>query len=269
MNSWSWEHIQQLGLSRSIVFPKYQRSVDEERVIKIKEYILSTANDPTFVLHNLTVNTPSGTDDEYHIVDGQHRIRALISITRDEMKVNGIHRLSVLVDVRQRLTEQQEKTVFKTINKSVPCPDFVLCKSDERKMYYELKELICKKYEYQVSSSRACKVPNMNVDIILEELSRQQIIAELYKNDLISDAKDIMLGITNLNTHVGTLLSSQRGFEIYKRYGARSCASHTPAHFASLIEKVRKKTNGTNMCYLPFVPCQNWVQYLFAHHMYC
>lgn len=268
------QKIQELELNRRLIRPPYQRAVDTVRCEKIKDYIINHHTSHTFVFPRIVLNNVIYPDDPpekstFTIIDGQHRIEGLLKISAQDQRDNKLENFEVHIDMRINLSIAGEKQMFKAINKSVPCPYFVLCGSDEKKILIALKEFIYREYGNQLSNSPRCKIPNLHLESILEEIGRQNIIAELYKLEFITNAVDLMDGIRALNEHVKNKLTGPTGLATYKRYGSRICAKHTQEYFDKMLVGIKKKEGDYNTCYLGFIPCKNWVQYIYAHHMYC
>lgn len=97
--------LQDLHIDSKLISPKYQRPIDKNRVAIIKKYILSNHNNPEFYMPDVVLNKTKNT---YHIIDGQHRLHAIIKIASAERKLMNEYK-GVYAVVKDNLTMEHEK----------------------------------------------------------------------------------------------------------------------------------------------------------------
>lgn len=257
--------LQDLRNSDRLISPEYQRPIDKDRVNVIRDYILINYNKPEFYMPDVVLNK---VDDVYRIIDGHHRIYAIIKITgsaREKMKT-----FEIRVIVKDNLSETQERKLFVSINMSVPCPKIYLSDGKERKMLTMLRRYINSKYGQQVSDSKRCVIPNINVSNILDTISRKNIdgtsaIGDWFSDQTIVKPKDLCDGLESFNEYIKSLLLAEDGFKFYKRNCSKRSDKHDIEKFKKLLATVVKKSGCSPGCYLGFIGIEKIATCMFSH----
>jgi len=256
-------NIQDWYNTNQLINPSYQRAVDVDRLSDIKQYILSSYDNPSFHLPEIVVNKRNG---KHHIIDGQHRVASILSMTHEEIKqTDGFYIRCV---IKHGLSIDEEKNLFKSINKSVPCPNIYMCDDTELKITSSIRSFLNTEYKHQVSPSTRCHSPNINIDHMLSEFIKPEWLKSWYNDRLVQNPTDIINEIKSFNTTVQTRLCSENGFIVYKKFcPGKGCSIET---FDKKKNKINEKAkrSGNTACYLGLVSTENIAKYMFKHSLF-
>jgi hypothetical protein len=252
--SWSIRELQDMYNSGLLISPSYQRPVEESRIIPLRHHITSTYLSNIFHMPEVVL---SKTIDGFHIIDGQHRIRALVGIIGSDRKKMKDFRL--YASVKQGLCEDEERTIYLHINMSVPCPGIYLCQDIEREILNVFKNQIQYHFGHQASNSLKCCSPQFNVLQLLNSMSRKRdddtsYLSDWFGDGTVSTGKDLIIELQELNTHIGVMLNSKNGFGLFKMNCPKSAINQTEAVYLRHLTTIKQKqTKGICICYLGFV----------------
>lgn len=153
-------------LKNRVIIPKFQRSEDRTRVENIKIYISKK---------RLENKAPClGTIDlcyfneDYYVIDGQHRIKALIE---DFEESNSSVPFAVIIyNVK---TVEEMKEIFQTRNLGFPVPDYILNAKDDRiSLIKECEAELSKMPLFQ--NCRNCNRPSVKIPVFMEYLTQSK-----------------------------------------------------------------------------------------------
>lgn len=242
----------------------YQRPVDDVRVDNCRQWILENYNKPSFYLPDIVLNKINGI---YHIIDGQHRIHSIISITIESMM-----NFKVGVFIKDGLTVTEEKMLFISINKSVPCSDMVIPKPVKKEILNNCKNFLYKIGGSCVSDSIRCKTPNFHIQKLLEDFCNNysdgsSCIGDWYKDNKISTSAELNKEITQFNEYIGKIFNSSDGFKAYRLNCPRHAENHDEKKFRKnlLIIMTKADKDDNNPCYLGMVNYHRISHCLFNH----
>lgn len=249
------QEIQDLFNAKVFVFPDYQRPVNEERLEEIKNYFIKTYNTPTFYVPEVVLNKVG---NSINIIDGQHRIRALMRIVGKDREDMKDFKLSVVL--KHNLSEEDEKKIFLNINKSVPCPNMYLHPDTETKIIKEFKENILNTFGNKIVKTTKVQTPNMNIDHLIEAMcvkrddpSNLSHLSYWFRNGLVSSGDELTREIMRLNNHIGVMLMSKNSFSLYKTICPDKGKKYTAKKLDNYLADAKKKALNGNVCYLGFV----------------
>mgnify|MGYP000950054587 CR=1 FL=1 len=233
--------------------PKYQRNVDEHRVDTICNYILSNFDKPSFILGSIILSLRN---KKLYIVDGLHRVWAINRIMNRGISNMTQQRISVIL--LQNLDIIEEKKVFKNINLSLPV-DKIIVHDDEIGIYVEsVKNLIISKWKKFISKSDKFKIPNININMLLNDLVDRNLIKYKIENGEVFKVEEYINKILELNTFIGEQLKGVNSIEIYTRH----CKS---LYQLNNLSKNIIKCESTNPAfYLGLIPGNRWVDFIFT-----
>ncbi len=260
--------LQDMYVSGRLVVPTYQRPIDTDRVFTIKTYIISTYDKPEYYLSDIVLNCVDGV---YRIIDGQHRLQALISLIGEDRKMLENYKPSITI--KNNLTLAEEKALFIAINKSVPCPGMHMAQGVEQQILMQCRTTLMREYKHQISQCNKYMIPNINVDTILNSIVNKRpdgssVLSDWVSDDTVSDADTLLHGIYALNTHIGDIYKSERGYKAYVSYGTYGTKKHTAAKFEQLLVIIQTKGKNTVPCYLGLLSVDNLVRCLFNHRLF-
>jgi hypothetical protein len=251
--TWSIPELRDIFIGGYLTSPSFQRPVDENRVKALRQHITDTYASQIFHIPDVVL---SETQPGFHIIDGQHRIKALIGIIGDDREKMKDFRLRVLV--KRGLCEDDERKIFLHINMSVPCPGMYLQPRTEDEILNVFKNHIQHHFGHQASNSERCVSPNINVLQLMSSMSRKREDGTSYISDWFGDGtivtgEDLIAELRELNTHIGVMLNSNNGFGLYKMNCPKRSNKHTEAVYSKLMLSVKGKPQDHIVCYLGFV----------------
>lgn len=235
-----------------------QRPVNEIRVKDIYQYILKNYNSKTFVIG--TVVLSKTIDDEYNIIDGQHRFCALLMTTSDDRFLLSKFGFTLSVDIRTELEPEEEIEIFRIINLAVPLGPMM--EEDKNKIYEFLESWFSAEYRDRFSASKKPIIPNMNLKHLIDKMRDDDLIGELYESGIIDELNDMILQITSLNNHLSEKFKSELGFSIYQKHAESAGKKHNIEYFNNLLSKIASKDKP---CYLGLIPKYRWITFI-GHH---
>lgn len=259
--------IQDLYMTSKLRVGDYQRKINKERIPDLKESIITAANNP-FTSHIPGILVVLR-NDVYSIVDGQHRIAAIMSIVGDERKKIGDN-FKFMFHV-YNCDYKSEVDMFRSINQSQPCPEMYLQKSKLFEYTTALDKWFQQTFPSYVKTSKWPRAPNFNIDHIINELCKKynndkSIIGDWFAKGVINDIDTIPKAFSKLNNAVGTLFTADiRGLNNYHKYGTRACKKHNLKSYNKVIAKIN---NSNKRCYLGTLHLDTITNYLFREcHM--
>lgn len=258
-NSMSFTNIYNLNRDKLIKFPKYQRPIDTDRSKDIYEYIKDNYTKELFIMPSVIMSYRS--DDKLYIIDGQHRIKAIIAFVRRCRQKKITINLKLLCLIKENLNIEDEMAIFKIVNLGVPISKRYINVDELKEYYSEVEELFNEKWYEQLSESFSCYMPNNNLTSILNALNDRGIIKQLFETHLINSPKHLVEKIIELNTYVGYTLKSSGADCIY----IRRCK--TPAQFNALENNIIKCDKYKNPCYLGLLPKTSWIDFICCHKL--
>lgn len=268
-NTFNITKLQHLYSTGKLISPDYQRPVDIVRALSIKDYIVNMNSVAEFYLPEILLNFNG---DTYNIVDGQHRLHALISM--NEMEKHAIRNYYPNIIVKNNLTIVEEKRLFFAINKSVPCPGIYLAENIEHKIISECKELLSKAYKKQLSISERCLMPHIHIDTILSHFTNRRhdgsrFLSDWYSDGIFKNAGELITEIDLLNRYIGHIYNSPDGFNAYIINAPYKAKRHNLNKFSSLLHAINlKKEVDGYPCYLGLISLENLTRCMFNHRLF-
>lgn len=150
-------------LSHSPKIPKIQRSYQEERVVYFHDSLVSYLK-KTGELYYLNPIHIAEWENEYYIMDGQHRFMAYQRFY-EESKTD----FKVTVIYKKCATIEEFREYFIQLNNHFDTKDLVL-EITEMDTSDRLKEYVNEKYKGHISHSARPKFPNINLDSFVKFL---------------------------------------------------------------------------------------------------
>lgn len=258
VRQWTIEQLICVSEEKKIQSMTSQRPVNEMRVKDIYQYILNNYYSKAFVIG--TVVLSKKIDDYYIIIDGQHRINALLMTTSDDRLQLSKFGFTLSVDVRTELTQDEEIEIFRTINLAVPLGPMM--EEDKNKIYEFLELWLSTEYKDRFSASKKPIIPNMNLKYLINKMKDDDLIGELYESGIIDELNDMISQITALNNHLGEIFKSELGFSIYQKHAESAGKKHNLEYFDNLLSKIASKDKP---CYLGLIPKYRWITFI-GHH---
>lgn len=255
---WTLEQLICIAEEKKIQSMSSQRPVNEIRVKDIYQYILNNYDSKTFVIG--TVVLSKTIDDVYNIIDGQHRINALLMTTSDDRLLLSKFGFTLSVDVRTELAPEEEIEIFRIINLAVPLGPMM--EEDKNKIYEFLESWFSAEYRDRFSASKKPIIPNMNLKNLIDKMKDDDLIGELYDSGIIDELNDMILQITALNNHLSEIFLSELGYNVYQKHADSAGKKHNLVYFAALIKKIASKDKP---CYLGLIPKYRWITFI-GHH---
>jgi hypothetical protein len=243
----------------------YQRPIDDKRCDILKDWIIENYKRPWFYMPVIILNKVG---ERYWIIDGQHRIRAVIKIIGEQR--SAMTGFGLRIDVTYDLSFEDEKLRFISINKSIPCPKLYLQKNTERKILDDLSLIIYSEFTNYISESWKCNCPNINVEKIIDFISDERVNGTSAVSDWFSDQKvtsgaDLAAGLIIFNEYAREVFKSKNGFTAYKHNCPRRHDKDDAGKFEEKLRKAAAKARTRRICYLGLVSTDRIVHCMFNH----
>jgi hypothetical protein len=232
--------------------PSFQRPIDDdERTDAIKDYIVNNIRSPVFTLGMIVVSFKKG---RVRIIDGQHRIKGIIKAI--PLIEDSLH-ITIPMSLYTGINETHEKELYKMINKGVPVPKFYIDDEGLDEYYEEVKKLFNKKYSECLKPTRNCRIPNLNLDRIVEEMHERRVVKLLVEDGIVLSPREIKSKIVELNNFMKEVMESNDRHDNYDR--------HTTTSQQDKLETNIKKIKDSHKCYLGLIPSYKWVEWICRH----
>lgn len=246
--------IKQLYRNGCLKYCEFQRPVDKKRVNNIKSYIENNHTRSEFVLPPILLNRISNAGiHEYYIIDGQHRIEAIV-------KLSDFYNFPIHLCIKQDLNETQEKSAFVNINKSEPVPIIYLSPEAITTLLKEFKTKLHNKYPQHVKDSSKCRMPNFHIDSIINILIKSDIGYEesetpfniLYSHGIGTNSDDLLDQFINVNNYIASKLQTNSTCVNFYNDIRRTQKRHNLQTIKKNINKIKKASHmpGNVKCYL-------------------
>lgn len=264
---------------------KGQRPIDEERaLLQLKPYILENYNDPSYESGIIRLSRKATGD--YKVIDGQHRLRALCSITDSDMKNHNIDELMIWIDVRDNMTYQNEKNWFLAANSGQPMARLYLT-PDDKKSYADAVNNQLRSpdmFQHQIKPSNRCRKPNIYINDFIDELcsdSDGDLLQMYHDNGDITDMdnpSELIDGIMDLNDYLESKLTDAKtGIDFFITCKTKKCKTDSSRATTALkarkeypklmekINRIHKSYTGATLCYLGMFHREVWKHWIFNH----
>jgi len=236
----------------------YQRPVDEGRVQQIKEYVLSTWKKRHFYLGQLVLAELSG--DEYTVIDGQHRIAALMSLTEEDREKNlGLWEVPVSVCIYRGIKLERVVELFRAINKACPVPEVYIDEKKEslKDLAEHLLTFVCKTYSDKIRNERYPEMPFFSRQLILTQAS-EHLGALLETKKLSGEKKDLEEKVVKLNEELGTTFNLDSGRRAHQHLN-HYLRQITDSEYYEILAGIN---SSKTRCYLGLLGMGSWVSKL-------
>lgn len=233
--------------------PAYQREIDDHRVETICNYILSNFGKPSFIMGSIILSLRN---KKLYIVDGLHRFWAINRIVNRGNSNMTHQKISVIL--LNNLDVIEEKKVFKYINLSLPV-DKIIVHDDEIGIYVEsVKNLINSKWKKFISKSDKFKIPNININKLINDLVERNLIKHKIENGEVFKADEYIDKILELNEYIGEKLKGSESNIFYSRH------CKTLDQLNNLPKNIIKCEATNPAFYLGLIPGNRWVDFIFT-----
>lgn len=263
----TFKQLLELKDSNNLYKPSFQRPLNDEQKQNIKKYIIKNISKNTFILGIVTL---AFKDRKCLIIDGQHRIFAIIELIKEnELKIFNLDELKINAEIKYNLTKDECKECFLNINLGISCPMIYLHSIDD--YIEEVVNLFNNKFSERLKTSANCSLPNLNLDNIISKLKENiydgynekiNIIRYLYGHNIIKTPKDLKKKIKELNNHIENRLKCD---DVKNIYSDHAKSLYQVKNLSSFIEKVEK---AQNPCYLGIIPNYKWIKMICNHQMF-
>ncbi len=176
--------------------PITNREYIQERVDYFYNQLLNDVNDIPYlnILHIAKIN------NEYLIMDGQHRFRAYEKFFNEKKKDFMIPFI-----LRECNSQKEIRQYFKELNNNF-CPNELIIEDSELEIAEVLKVYLKQKFKNQISNSLNPRFPNFNMDVLIKT-----IFGMFGK----TSSSDLTEKITLLNEKIGQFLHREN-YELYQ-----------------------------------------------------
>jgi 5-methylcytosine-specific restriction endonuclease McrA len=209
--------IESLCTSLNILTPELQREKNIDSINEIIEYqtnIFLKTKSFCFV-GELTIAIQ---DNNYYIVDGQHRYEAMKRI------YTKCPYYKVCINVIKPDSNFTIDNVFELLNKSKPVPEYVIENTTnllKKSKLDHFKNLFVNKYKVYISKSNNPRKPNINLDILLNKLNS----SNLFNNEYMINANDIFEYMEYVNIIYWKNLDSKYNMKCIEKVN-NACEKH-------------------------------------------
>ena len=171
-----------------IIVPEIQRIQDKERIKDIVSYQKKYhTHHSTYNFMGVITLVHLQPNNQYYIIDGQHRYQAMLQLHKQKLDTN----IPIALEIRTRHSKDELETDFKIINKSLPAPK--LPESLNRSLYEEVYYYYEEMYPSFFSNSERPRRPNLHKKYFKEA------IAILIQQLNISHAHELISVIQKIN----------------------------------------------------------------------
>ena len=164
--------IESLCTSLNILTPELQREANIEVINQIIDYQISFFN-KTKSFSFIGELTLVIQDNNYYIIDGQHRYEAMKRIYTK----CPFYKISInLIKPDYNFTIE---SAFQLLNKSKPVPEYIIENTTnilKKAKLDHFKKLFINKYKLYISKSNNPRKPNINIDNLLDKLNKSYLI---------------------------------------------------------------------------------------------
>jgi hypothetical protein len=171
------------------IYPwKHNRPVDNERVLKISEYIMQSGIVDGIIY---VANIIEEFGNILYCFDGLHRLNALKKLDFN---------YKILLYVLDGVTHEYVKDKFVALNQCAPVADIYLLNNNNhidniKAIVHNIIKFLESQFPNHMSNSRNCRKPNFNSNILFNELCNHLLEKELYNIEY----KDLLNNIMKLN----------------------------------------------------------------------
>ena len=152
-------------LKRKVIFPEYQRELLEEHSKQIVEFQKEHfKKHGSFIFLNCIQFCML--DGELFCVDGQHRYHAIRELI-------NIQDWCIDIEITNCINQDEMHEIFRIINLNKPLPDFFKKSKEEIDIVGDIKKYLSKYAKY-FSKTEYPKIPNVNLDLFLDDLFKQR-----------------------------------------------------------------------------------------------
>jgi hypothetical protein len=233
--------------------PNYQRDIDDTRVEKIYNYILTNIDDPSFMLGSIILSLRC---DKLYVIDGLHRIFAINQIIKRFEIDLADKKISVIL--MQGLDIVGEKKVFKNINLSLPVSKIITHDDEIGKYVSAVEKFVIDNWKPFIKTTKGFAVPNINFNSLKHDLVNRNLIRHKIENGDVFTVNEYISKILELNEYIGEKLKSLDCDTIY----SRRCNSLF--QLTNLSKNIIKCENTTPAFYLGLIPRNRWVDFIFS-----
>lgn len=151
-------------LKKDILFPEYQRELLEEHSLQIIEFQKEHfKKHGSFIFLNCIQFCMF--EGKLYCVDGQHRYNTLQTLL-------SIQDWCIDIEITNCINEEEIHEIFRIINLNKPLPDFLKRTKRESDLVVNIKKYL-QKYSKYFSKKESPKIPNINLDLFLEQGFKQ------------------------------------------------------------------------------------------------
>jgi hypothetical protein len=218
--------------------PIFQRHIDDKHVDELVEFYkenINNINDSRILFGFLK------TTNEYHIIDGQHRLSAINKIlneTREFDKVN----IAITVKICNNMEELF--ATYKEVNYNHPLDDFhkTIVENTERLneagIWISIERNIYTCFKKYIKKKETCKAPNICVtDFMLRLKSmsyNDKSLVDIFKTD-----EEIIKRLSLINSMI---------YERLQEICETENTSYVKNKMRGLLDKINKKSTGIPLC---------------------
>jgi 5-methylcytosine-specific restriction endonuclease McrA len=164
--------IESLCTSLNILTPELQREANIEMINEIIDYQISFFNKTKSFcfMGELTLIIQ---DNDYYIIDGQHRYESMKKI------YNKCPFYKISINLIKADSNFTIENAFQLLNKSKPVPEYIIENTTnilKKAKLIHFKTLFQIKYKPYISKSNNPRKPNINIDTLLDKLNKSYLI---------------------------------------------------------------------------------------------
>ena len=223
------------------ICPDFQRPVDEDRVMEIKKHYMTKYKEKG-IFEFISPLIFSKYNNKLYIMDGQHRLEAIIQLVSNNDLFNKIDKIIPIIVIQITSTSEMED-LFQTLNKLLPLSEvYKIGNKTKKNIIVKTSSYFFKKYKYFFTIKRPRR-PFINKNDFQNYLLNNNIIKKLH----IHNENELISCIEKLNTHYK---NKSKNEEIFPKKGY--------ADITSIINKVQSKGD----FYLGMFPKFEWIDHL-------
>lgn len=259
--------MKELFLAERLVPWVGQRPASDSHINKIRQKIISKIGSRMNVKQTMTeihlVYYTNG--NRYEIIDGTHRIRALIGIENTLLQESKLNDWNLPVKVWIDLTYDECSELFQILNDCLPMPAMYIDKVRGETVLSGLSFRLRSFYNNSISDSDGCKLPFINVTQTHRDLKCDETLNVWSTKGVISSTLPDSKGspfdvIQKLNIHIGNMISASQDPLAFvnglrEKVTAKSASAIDKKQFDTAMTKIKRQMNP---CYLGLVHRSKW-----------